>query len=204
MDIAVQFKKATKHCPCKIKNHPSLMGGFLYPAIFLNCPAFIKVMKIGTILNEVIGGTIVIAAIGGMIYTGVALATVKIQDTFLHDLGGAVQVRGIELYYKGIEPYDPWLPWPWQDKNGHAKVELRGNERVFLRYDDLTAPTLNGRIMTTDSKGEEAEFDGKGKYDGNTLKEIDELKVAFKKVGPDGRSLREIVEAEIQEAITKR
>jgi len=30
MDIAVQFKKATKHCPCKIKNHPSLMGGFLF------------------------------------------------------------------------------------------------------------------------------------------------------------------------------
>ena len=29
MDIAVQFKKATKHCPCKIKNHPSKMGGFL-------------------------------------------------------------------------------------------------------------------------------------------------------------------------------
>jgi len=32
MDIAVQFKKATKHCPCKIKNHPSLMGGFLLEA----------------------------------------------------------------------------------------------------------------------------------------------------------------------------
>lgn len=76
------------------------------PAIFLNYPAFLTIMKIGKILNEIVGGAIVIAAIGGVAYIPSAIATIKIQDTFLHDFRGTMQVRGIELNYEGIEPYD--------------------------------------------------------------------------------------------------
>jgi len=160
-------------------------------------------MKIGKILREIPGTIVTIAAIGVIAYTTVALSTTAIQNNFFHDFRGTVQVRGIELYYEGVEPYNPRIPFPWQDRNGSAEVRLKGNKRVFLRYDDLTAPSLEGRIWVTDSKGEGAEFYEKTKYDRKTLKDASELKNALESVGSD-KSIRDIVEQEIKEAIAKK
>ena len=57
-------------------------------AIFLNCPAFPRVMSIGKILNKIVGGAVAISIVGGIIYTGVAVGTIWIQDTFFYDFGG--------------------------------------------------------------------------------------------------------------------
>ena len=127
-------------------------------------------MNVGRILKEIPGCIVTIAVVGGVIYTIGALFVIKVQDTYFHDFRGTIQVREIKLGYGGVEPYDSWVPWRWQDKNGYAEVNLRGNERVFLRYEDLTS--LEGRIMVKDSEGKDAEFNEKSKYDRKTLEDV--------------------------------
>jgi len=141
---------------------------------------------------------------GAAAYYVLASIVIGVQDKYFHSFKGTVQERGMKLHYKVVEPYDSWLLWPWQDKNGHAEVKLGSNERVFLCYEDLTSPSLEGRMMVTDSKGDNAQFNDKTKYDRKTRKEVGELENALENVGPDGRYLREIVEAEIQEDIARR
>lgn len=160
-------------------------------------------MKIGEILKEIPGTTFTIVAVGAIAYTIVAMSTTAIQNNVFHNIGGTVQVRGIELYYKGVEPYNPLIPLPWDDRNGHAEVRLKDHKYAFMRYENVTTLHLDGKIMVTDSKGNEKTFNKNSKYDRNTFEEIDELKGVLESVNL-GRSISDIVEKEIQEAIANR
>ena len=160
-------------------------------------------MKIGKILGEIAGGVLTIGLIGSAGYSLVAWSAASVQNNFFHDFRGAVQAGVIKLEYTGVEPYAPWLPHPLNDTNGYAEVRLRGNEPVFLRYEDLNVPSLEGKVMVKNSEGEGSEFNDKAEYDAETRKAVEELKRALGSLNSD-RSIRDIVEEEIRKAIERR
>ena len=151
-------------------------------------------MKIGS-LNDIVGCAVVTVAVLGPIYTGVAAGTIWIQDTFFYDFRGTVQVRGTELNYKGVKPYDSFMLWRWQDKNGRAEVWLEDDKYALVRIEDLTASPLDGRVMVRGPNGIESQFNDETEYDGNTSQEIEELE-------RDSKSA--VIEQAIKEAIAGR
>jgi len=160
-------------------------------------------MKIGDIAFKIYTLGLIGLVSLGIGYTAIATSVTGVQN-YQHRFSSNVEVNGIKVDYKGRKPYNPFIRFPGQDKNGWAKVALKGNEHVFLRYDNLTALPLEGRIKVMDPEGNEQELNKKGKYDKKTRIEIDKLEGALEYVGLDGRSLRRIVEEEIREAIAKR
>lgn len=156
-------------------------------------------MKIGRILNEVVGGAVALAAVGGIIYSGIAVSTIQIENTFFHSREATVQEGDKKIYYRLVEPYDSWIFWGLQDKDGYAKVWLDKDGGVSFEYDDLTQVPLQGKVMV-DSKGQKANLNDKAKYNSQTRKSTEELKEALETV-VGGRSLRQIVEQEMQNAI---
>lgn len=160
-------------------------------------------MNIGNIAFKIYGALILTPFILGVLYWGAAEGLTFIQNQ-PHNFRDKVEVGGIVASYKGRRAYTPTLRLPGQDTNGDAKVELRRNASIYLQYEDLTQLPLDGRIMVKDSEGKVKEHDEGAKYDKKTLEEIKKLRESLGIVNSDGISLREIVEAEIQEAIAKR
>lgn len=161
-------------------------------------------MKIGQILKEIPGAALAVGVVGGVVYTLVGLGVGGIQNAFFHDIGDTIQVRGIELHYKGVEPYNPLIPLLWSDRSGYAEVRLSKYGKICFRYDDLTNPSLEGRIMVTDSEGKTLQYDKGTRYDKDIQEKIEKLKQTLGIFNLDGSSIRDIVEAKIQEAIAKR
>ncbi len=157
-------------------------------------------MKIGDIAYKAYTIVITVPFIAGFMYFAVASCVTFVQEKN-HDFGGNVEAIGVE--YKGRRPYNPIMPLLTQDRNGYAEARFRGINRVFLSYDDLTSPSLDGKIIVIDSKGKESEFDDKAKYDGKILEDIGIFNGALRIVNA-GRSLSDIVEREIQGAIARR
>ena len=172
------------------------------PVIFLNLPAFFRIMKVVRILGEIVGGVVTIAVVGGLAYSLFTFGAVTIQNEFFHHFDDTVQAGGITLHYKGVEPYNPWPWFPGHDRNGYAEVRLNDDDSVYYGYDNLNS--LEGSMMITNSGGEKSQFNVNSKYDGSTSKKITKLNDALKTTGPNGKTLREIVEEEIQAAIGKK
>ena len=79
------------------------------PAIFLNCLAFLGVMKIGDIAYKIYEYALLGMAGLGVVYLIAASSSTCIQER-KYNFGNTVEVRGVEVTYQGREPYKPWLP----------------------------------------------------------------------------------------------